>query len=284
VARTTQLAAVLWMSTTGWLSGCGRLWFDTSSDRSPGGLPDAPLGEDASSGPVDAAIDGPAIDATAGPAPRLDVVAMLSMDAVCGAAAETTMLTVTNSGTADLTISDASVTGDAFRVTVMPTLIPAGMSANFGIEAPMAVVGTDLGGSLKRATLKIESNARIAMVDLEALVKGANIVVTPPSPLDYTGTSGTCPAAKPFGVMNTGNMTIEVIPEAESPFAFDQSSSVDTFLDPGESLFLDVRPVTTQCSGSGNVGFTISSGTICHADPPLQVNLDIQGSSSCFCS
>jgi hypothetical protein len=279
VARTTQLATVLWMSTVGWL-GCGRMWFDPSRDQPGGVLPDAPLAPDAS---VDASADA-AIDATAGPAPRLDVVAMLPMEAVCGSTPEVTMLTVTNSGNADLTISNATVTGDPFRVNESPLLIPAGTSGNFAIEPPMAVVGTDLGGSIKRAILKIESNAGTAMVDLEALVKGANIVVLPPSPLDFTGTSGVCPAAKPFGVKNTGNQTIQVIPEAAGPFAFDQSSSVDTFLDPDEELFLDVRPVTTQCSGSGNVGYTFSSGTICHADPLLEVNLDIQGSSSCFCS
>jgi hypothetical protein len=280
VARTTQLAAVLWMSTAGWLTGCGRLWFDPSRDQQGGALADASLPD----APADAAPDASVPDATPGPAPVLEVAPKLTMDIACGSTPEATTLMVTNSGNADLMITNVRVIGDAFTLKVVPLLIAPGTSSAFSIEPPMAVIGTDLGGSGKSATLEIESNAPLAMVELAATVIGANIIVTPPSPLDFTGTSGVCPAPKSFAVKNTGNQTIQVIPEADSPFVFDLSSSLDTFLEPDESLFLDVRPVTLECSGSGNVGFTVSSGTICHADPLLHVNLDIQGSSSCSCS
>jgi hypothetical protein len=280
VARTTQLAAVLWISTTGWLTGCGRLWFDPSRDQPGGAVADAPLAD----AQADATPDAPTlVDATAAPAPILEVAPSLSMNIACGATPQAKTLTVTNSGNAALMINDATVTGDAFMLILSPVVIAPGDSGTFTIEPPMAVIGTDLGGSVKRATLRIESNAPVATVDLEANVIGANIIVTPPSPLDFTGTSGACPDRKPFGVRNTGNQGILVIPEAESPFVFDPSSS-DTFLDPDESLVLDVRPVTSECQGSGNVGFTATSGTICHADPLLLVNLDIQGSSTCSCS
>jgi hypothetical protein len=280
VARTSQLATVLWMSTTSWLVGCGRIWFQTPDDESVHPLPDAPV-LDAS---VDAAVDAPD-DIAIASAPRLDVPPKLTMDTVCGSTPQPSLLTVMNSGNADLTIDNASLTGDPFQVKSAPLIIAPGTSGSFKIEPPMAVVGTDLGGSLKRATLKIESNAGTAMVDLEATVIGANLVMTPPASLDFTASSGACPASKSFSVQNTGNLAILVSPDVQGPFAFALASSSDTLLDPGESLFMQVRAATTsQCAGSGNVGFTASSGTICRVDPVLPVTLDIRGSSTCVCS
>jgi len=274
------------MSTAGWLTGCGRLWFDTSKDTPGGGLADAPPADppvDSPTGaPADATVDAAPIDAIAGPAPHLDVMPMLSMDVACGSTPQTTILTVTNSGNAALTISDATVTGDPFVLKLFPLVIAPGASGDFPIEPPTPVIGTDLGGSVKRATLKIESNDRTVMVGLEATIIGANIIMTPPSPLDFTSSSGTCPPPKPFSVTNTGNQAIVVASAIESPFA---GSSSNAFLAPGASLVVNVRPVTTQCSGTGNVGFTASSGTICTVDPVVQVNLDIRGASTgCSCS
>jgi hypothetical protein len=276
VARTTRLATVLWISTAVWLAGCGRLWFDGVNDG------------------ADPPADGPEVDVPApdapddiavASAPRLDVAPKLTMSTECGGATPLSSLVVMNSGTADLTIDNASLTGDPFQVKAVPLIIAPGASGTFKIEPPMAVVGTDRGGDVKRGTLKIESNAGVAMVDLEATVIGANLVMTAPVPINFTSSSGACPASKQFSIQNTGNVTVTVVPDVASPFAFAFSSSSDTVLAAGESLFINVRPVTSSsCAGSGAVGFTAASGTVCTDGPPFHVTFNIQGSSTCQCS
>src|SRR6185436_5835540 len=158
-------------------------------------LADAPLGgpgidaATAIDAPGGATIDAPIAPIDAPNAPSIAVAPMLAMDTICGGTPQATRLTVTNSGTAGLTISNVSATGDPFNVLLFPLVIAPGTSGDISLEPPMAVVGTDLGGSVKGASLKIESNAGIAMVDLEATVIGANIILTPPSPLNFTGSS-----------------------------------------------------------------------------------------------
>lgn len=284
MARTTQLAAVLWMSTAGWLSACGRWWFDTSNGAPDAPTTDASMTDSQVDAPVDATTDAPD-DVAAAPAPQLVAPPKLTMDTACGNTPQPASLVVTNSGNADLMITNASLTGDPFQVKSMPVLIAPGATGTFSIEPPMAVIGTDLGGSLKQATLKIESNAGTTMVDLEAKIMGANLVLTPPSPLDFTSSSGACPASKLFSVTNTGNLPILVTPAVQAPFGFDFSLPSDPMLQPGASVVIDVRPVTNQCAGAGNIGFTVASGaTLCKADPLVLVELDIQGSTVCQCS
>jgi hypothetical protein len=286
VARTSQLATLLWMSTSTWLGGCGRLWFSGPDKDSVGSLPDAPPMIDAAGGPaVDAAVDAPD-DVAIASAPVMDVAPMLTTTVSCGAAPQQASLAVMNKGNADLQITNATITGAAFQLKVVPVRIAPGAMASFSILPPMAVVGSDLGGDVKHGMLKIESNAGIAMVDLEATILGANLVMTAPRPFSLQGSSGACPSPAQVSVQNMGNSSATVDPSLTGPFGFSFSSSADPVLLPGETLMIDVHVVTSSaCSGSGTVGFTASSGPICQISSPSSATFNILGSStSCFCS
>jgi hypothetical protein len=294
VARTSQLATLLWMSTSTWLGGCGRLWFQGPDKDPVGSLPDAPPMIDAAVGPaIDARPDAPADAAADAPddvaiasAPILEVAPTLATTVSCGAPPQQAALVVTNKGNAELEITNATVTGAPFQLKTVPVTIAPGAMASFEILPPMAVVGTDLGGDVKHGTLKIESNAGTAMVSLEATVFGANLVMTTPQPFTFQGTSGACPLARQVSIQNMGNSTITVDPDLTGPFGFSFSSSPDTILSPGETLIIDVHVVTSsQCAGSGTVAFAPSSGALCAISPSSTASFTILGSSSsCFCS
>jgi len=285
VARTSQLATLLWISTSTWLAGCGRLWFQGPDKDPAGSVPDAPLIEPAIDAATDAAVDAPD-DVAIASAPVLDVAPSLTTTVSCGVAPQQTSLMVTNKGNADLEITNATVTGAAFQLKSVPVMIAPGAMASFSILPPMAIVGTDLGGDVKRGTLKIESNAGNAMVDLEATIFGANLVMTTPQPFSFQGSSGACPSAQQVSIQNMGNSTASVEPHLAGPFGFGFSSSSDRVLLPGETMIIDVRVVTSSaCSGSGTVGFTASSGPICAITGQAPATYNILGSSSgCFCS
>jgi hypothetical protein len=288
VARTSQLATLLWMSTSTWLTGCGRLWFQGPDQDPVGSVPDAPPMIDAAAidAAVDAAADAPD-DVAIASAPVMDVAPMLATTVSCGAAPQQASLTVKNKGNADLQITNATVTGAPFQLKTVPVLIAPGTMASFEILPPMAVIGTDLGGDVKHGMLKIESNAGIAMVDLEATVFGANLVMSTPQPFTFQGASGACPSTKQVSIQNMGNSAATVDPSLTGPFEFSFSSSTDTNLSPGETLIIDVHVVTTSaCSGAGTVGFSSSSGDpICAISPARSASYNIVGSSSgCSCS
>ncbi|HSR98042.1 MAG TPA: hypothetical protein VLM79_13370 [Kofleriaceae bacterium] len=290
VARTSQLATLLWMSTSTWLGGCGRLWFQGPDKDSVGSLPDAPPMIDAAVAGIDAAVDAAADapdDVAIASAPILDVAPTLSTTVSCGSAPQQASLVVTNKGNAALEITNATITGAAFQLKSTPVMIAPGAMGSFSILPPMAVVGTDLGGDVKHGMLKIESNAGIAMVDLEATVFGANLVMTAPQPLTFQGSSGACPAPQSVSIQNMGNSAATVGPALTGPFGFSPSSSADTLLLPGETLIIDVHVVTSSaCTGAGTVGFAPSSGDpICAITSPSSASYNILGSSSsCFCS
>jgi hypothetical protein len=286
VARTSQLATLLWLSTSTWLGGCGRLWFQGPDNDPVGSVPDAPPMIDAAVDALaDAAVDAPD-DVAIASAPVMDVAPALTTTVSCGAPPQAATLAVMNKGNANLEITNATVTGAAFQVTSAPVLIAPGAMASFSIKPPMAVVGTDLGGDVKRGKLKIESNAGIAMVDLEATIVGANLVMTAPQPFRLQGSSGACPSSAQVSIQNMGNSSATVDPSLTGPFGFSFSSSADPVLLPGETLIIDVHVVTSSaCSGSGTVGFAASSGPICQISSPTSAAFNILGSSSgCSCS
>src|SRR4029079_9138805 len=108
VARTSQLAPVLWMSTSTWLAGCGRLWFQGPDDNPVGSLPDAPVVHAAPM--IDAALAAPD-DIAIASAPVIGVAPKLATTVSCGAAPQLATLDVMNTGNADLEITNATITG-----------------------------------------------------------------------------------------------------------------------------------------------------------------------------
>jgi hypothetical protein len=260
VARTSDLPKVLWLVTSTWLAGCGRIGFEAG-------------GADA----------GPPIGSAVGP--RLDLLAAPAMTTTCGRAPATYDLTVRNSGDRDLVIDKVTVTGDPFGVIAIPATLRPGESGTITLAPPRAVVGTDLPDDTKRGQLVIQANtdAPVAPVDVTAKVIGANLTIIAPSPFEFSAASGLCPAARNVVVKNLGNADASIEPQLPLHFAISGLSG--GVIAAGAMKTVAVRAVTSaECAGSGRIVFEASEGAICKAPAPLNATFNITGSSSCACS
>ena len=301
MARTNDFPRVLWLVTSAWLVGCGRIGFGAQEGDPQPPLADAPAGgvPDAASTPSDAlvVIDAPvAIDA----APPIDssipagtpgiAFVIPHMTTTCGAGASQVTATVSNPGTADLVVSNITLAaGEAFQVTgAFPMTIAPNASAMFVITALPAVVGTDRGGQIKSDTLVIDANATTTPVTIETTVTGANIDVTVPASaqLAFSDSSGQCPAPQPATIKNSGNATVTVALVVPAGFANAESSSA--VVAAGGVMTRSIRPVTNSaCSGAGTILYLVS-GPSCGSSGGLSATLgatfNISGTSSCMCS
>jgi len=301
VARTNDLSRVLWLVTSTWLVGCGRVGFG-DLDRDPGDpLADAPVQIDAAA-PIDTpaidalVIDGPVTPAPAGP--KLTVGAVPTMTTTCGGAAPAVIVDVSNDGDQDLVITDLPSDVDGFRVETTsgdttPLTLPPAKKITLRVTPPQAVIGNDIGGNTKNATLKILSNSTGEPkrdVLLEATIQGANIVVfapAPPLPLAFSSASG-CPGGQTATIQNTGNVRVTVGVLAPPEFAMTGSSSAA--VSPLGTLSRSFRPITSSpCSTSAVIEYTVSGGANCGSSSAISASLNATlniggGASTCFCS
>jgi hypothetical protein len=282
--------------TSTWLVGCGRVGFG-DVDRDPSGdLVDAPAPVDAAP-PIDAEviIDGPVIPAPVGP--KLSVGAVPPMTTVCGSAPTTVSFELSNPGDLELKITDFPSVVGAFRVTqagvelALPIRIEAGTKLKLDIEPPAAVIGTDVGGTTKRATFTVKSNAvdnpRLD-ISVAATVMGANIVVTVPTPpgrLNFSNASGVCPQERNATIRNGGNTNAAVVVRVPGEFAMTGASTAN--IAGGAAMTRLFRPFTSAaCSGSAVIEYEVTDGANCGVSgvTTLNATFNIVGTSSCFCS
>ncbi len=248
-----------------------------------------------------AALDAPAVDGAANEidaavvidaalAPMATVPATASVGTTCGVTpAPTTDLTIGNTGTAELVISAAEVTGGFTVVTTLPLTITPANTATLTIRAPVAVIGTDLGGSTKTGTLTLTTNQAGASptVALTSLVTGANLALVNSSnavitSVMFNATSG-CPAPQTVNVRNTGNAVAAVGNASGSAFLFSGFSPND--VNPGGSISHTISLFTfSPCSGAEAVTYSVT-GTVCTTTPlPLALTFNVGSGSGCVCS
>ncbi len=297
MARTTAFPKVLWIATSAWLTGCGRLGFDDHTTGQLAPLPDAAI------------VDAVALDAPPDVALRavLQVAPSLALTAPCGSQAAEIELPITNTGNTDLVIESATldnVPSNQFTLTQVPTTVAPGATEMLSVSPRQAVIGTDRGGTVFSNKLTIATNGGTQVVELSATVMGANIqIITPTTDkIAFTGSSGACPASgQTVSLSNTGNVGVNIAQLVASGFAFTGFAS--GVLPAGGSTSTTVRPFTLdtgQCSATASFAYEAASGTsgstggICTTAVILDVTLVItQASSStstsssaasCFCS
>jgi hypothetical protein len=310
VARTNDFPRVLWLVTSAWIAGCGRVGFGALHDDPGGPLSDAPTGIPDTAAPiVDAAplIDAPPmVDAApiVDTAPITDTIAagtpdiafaIPPMTSTCGAGATTVTATVSNPGTADLVINKITLSKgalSAFRVVgTFPMTIAPTKAADFQITALAAVLGSDRGGDLKSDDLVIEANLTTNKVPISKTIMGANIDVTLPAPppppeLFFSDSSGLCPAAQQAKVTNTGNLPVTVNVQVSGPFTMAGTSSASVAI--GATLVRNFQPFASgACSGAGVITYQVIAGNSCSSTAvvaTIDATLSITGTSSaCFC-
>jgi hypothetical protein len=286
VARTTRVSQVLWLLTTTWLTGCGRLGFDVDNSGLGNGLPDAPV-------ILDAAIGAPV-------GPAVTVAAMPSIITACGSAPKAFLITLQNPGDQDLIIDGADVTtvsptqGNLFSVPAaqFPVRIAPGAMGTLAVAPPRAVVGSDRATKIKSGTLTLRSNAAAvpAPIALDARITGANLDILPAgtSSLVFTDTSGNCPMKQTVTVTNSGTDPINVGQLAA--VGITSAGFSGGALAPGQAMMTDFRPFTSaQCAASGVLRYdAVSSGgsstNLCTTPVVISVTLSITGSSTSSCS
>lgn len=272
------MARALW--TVAAVAGCGRLGFDSH----------AAGGQDGPAVDSPRPADGPGSDAPAG-SPRLGTVTDLQVTSTCGGANDSIQVPISNLGTADLIITDAQFT-NGFGTTVpisLPLQIPPGQLVRIDVVGPAAVIGTDLGGSVKTGTLTLVSNdpAGPTVVPLADLVIGANVALdqggSAVTSIALVASGGACPATQFVALLNTGNADATVVFGGESDLVL--ASFTSGTLGSGSSSSASVRAFTqSACVETGTVTFTVT-GNVCTETPlVLQGNVNITGASSCFCS
>lgn len=264
MARSWVLANVLW------LAACGRLGFDERAAPPPDG---------------DTATDATPI----GPRAQLSATS-LAASAECGVAQPpSVVLSIGNTGDTDLVVTSATATGGFTVTSPLPVTVPPGDATQLAIAPPPAIVGTDLAGDTKLGTLTLTTNDPVAAppVDLTATVIGANIGFVaqgaPVSLVTFSAMSA-CPLPQPVRIVNTGTKPATIAFTGTSNVTFAGFSG--GVLDASSSAAIDLRASTTgACAVNGGYLLYTVTGSVCTTTPnALAVKIDINGSSSCFCS
>jgi hypothetical protein len=206
-------------------------------------------------------------------------------EARCGQAAATIAVAITNTADALIEI-DANATGGFTIETALPLAIAAGATELLSVRAPVAVIGTDIPGTVKVGTLEIRAGDATRTYPLTSTVVGASLELTDENgtPLSLAFDSDvTCPAPVTARLVNTGTTTAIIAFIATPRVAVDGFS--DGPLAPGASMTFSLRPVTaSSCTGSFELSFT-ATGDVCDTVPAvLPGDFSINGSSSCSCS
>ena len=293
MARTTRFSQVLWSLTIAWLAACGRVGFDPFGGANSGGVPDAGL---------DAAADAPPDTAPtdARPVGPVLMVMVPTMNTECGNVPDASSLTLANTGdrplviakltgtqnvvvTDQLTTAAVAVPSFTLQSLPLPMTIGPGTSARIDVIPPAAIVGTDVGGTIKTGSFTVETGAgMITQVNLAATVVGANLAITVPATTTINMVSSGCPS-QTVTLANSGNATAQISVTVSSGLGLAGFTSGAI----AQTRNTMVRAVTSsECSASGlTMQYQVVSGIVCQAPPStLTVNYQINGGSPCSCS
>ena len=269
-------------------------------------------------GPAPAAVS---LSATVS-APKTTVSgATVSFDVTCGmvGASATQNVSVTNSGTAPLAISNVASSSARFKVVSAPATIAAGAASTIQVEAVAPVVGTDAAGTYT-ASLTFntdELGTPTYTVPLSVTIHGANLAFTPGSTIDFSTVCSNNNFVT-YGVKNTGNEDATVTGPTNPQNSSSQEYQTSRFcgLDPANDC-LGEEPRTNgtfeqpggavvqagatvndaineydeffssvadaPCTGTDEFTYT-ATGDICVPLPTLVYNFDYGAFTTCSCT
>lgn len=209
----------------------------------------------------------------------------------CGAAEqpEPVRFQVINSGNEVLRVTSATATNGFVVTGELPVEIQPGAAVSLQVRAPAAVIGTDVGGSIKTGKLTLETNdpRGASDISLRSSIHGANLVLTnatgaPLPKLDLTSASqSSCPPPASVFLKNTGDVDA-VVAVGENDYPIERISDSSTIA-AGKSAEFEVSPILgSDCQTAGQIIYQVT-GEVCSATPILQVTQQVGGTSSCFC-
>ncbi len=198
-------------------------------------------------------------------------------------------LQVTNTGDAELLISNATAGGGFVVMTPFPISIPPAGTTTISIRPPAAVIGTDRSGDQHTGTLELATNEDTPppKVSLSATVVGANLEITDGSgnaaQFMFSESSGVCPAPQTAVIVNSGDLEATLAISDQSGLAVSGFTGGTITGGAGQSIL--VRPVTAgPCAYSGQVTYVVT-GAVCTETPlVLEGAVAITGASTCACS
>ncbi len=165
------------------------------------------------------------------------------------------ILTISNTGTATLTVSAITTTGP-FATANSPLTIAAGASANISVTFSPVVAGSASG------TVQITHDAAGSPTSVALSGTGTQPVISVPASLAFGNQRvGTTSAGKILTITNTGNATLNITAiTTTGPFATPNT------------------PLTIAAGGSANVSVTFSPTTAGNASGSVQITHDAAGS------
>ncbi|HEU0035308.1 MAG TPA: choice-of-anchor D domain-containing protein [Kofleriaceae bacterium] len=209
-------------------------------------------------------------------APAITAPATLAFGNVEVVTTSTKTLTVTNSGSADLIISSASLTANdgsyaiATGTTGAQTVAP-GATASWDLTCTPAAQGAHAG------TFTIASNALGAATTAVALscTGTEGVLVTIPTSIDFGGVPENTTQTRSYRLRNTGNLTVSNIAAVLDPttvgYSLDPATPIPTTLAAQTEVTLNIKfaPANGNDGGPATVTFTGTWGT---GAKPLRTN------------
>lgn len=223
--------------------------------------------------------------------PAAVVPANVELAASCGATTtESVKFQIINSGNEPLVVRSATADNGFVVTAELPTTVQPGAAITVSVRPPVAVVGTDVGGSVKTGTLTVDSDDPngAVKVTLRSRIHGANLVYVDAedkviTKLAMTSPDNNCPAPGRFFIKNTGNEEAHVeTPEGAYPVT--RISEGDEIL-AGDKLEFSVSPSAgSDCAVNGQITYAPTTDTVCTISPALEISQLTNGTSdSCFC-
>jgi hypothetical protein len=209
-----------------------------------------------------------------------------------GAASQTQTITIANSGTAALVISNAASVNKTFTVVSVPASIAPNSTGDIVVQVPAPVVGTTLAGNYsdKIQFTTNELGTPTHTVPVSVTVNGANIYLVDANDAVESQVSFTsCGQTLSYAFENTGNQGATVL--EQYPSNNDDRFQLQSYANGPTVQAKTVGPMDvvsshnfssfpTACSGSHS-GTIITKGSICIA--PTTVVYAFNYPNNCYC-
>ena len=204
---------------------------------------------------------------------------------------ESAKFQVINSGNEPLQVRSATATAGFIVTADLPISVQPGATITIEVRPSPAVIGTDLGGTVKMGELTLDSDDPngAAKISLRAAIKGANLVYVDTadkviSKLTLSSSTNVCPAPVRFFIKNTGNDEVHInTPAGDYPVS--KISEGEEILG-GAKLEFSISPdASSDCAANGAITYVpMANYTVCSVVSTLQVSQLTNGTSdACFC-